>query len=81
LEYIHDYKAFIQNIATHSQSCVLSYCSTKYISSQRRRFKQNWVNDLEEAEVIRLFERQNFTLQQLISQENSIFLFQRNTSS
>lgn len=78
LEYVHDYRAFIRLITQHNQHAILSYCSTNYISSQRRRFKQNWVNDLSEADIIRLFEAQNFSLKKLISQENSIFLFKKN---
>lgn len=77
LEYIHDYQEFIQFITKQTQYCVLSYCSTNFISSRRRRFKQNWVNDLSEEDIIKLFEAQAFSLHHLISQENSIFLFKK----
>ena len=75
-EYIYDIKSFIKNISTTCNYLVCSY----YIKENRLRETPLTVNNFSEKEIIKLIEKNNFTLVKKFlpeNQESVIFVFKK----
>lgn len=79
LEYVIDYKSFIREIALHTKTCIISYCTTEETPDLKERMSLVWVNHLSKQEIIELFKANGM---QLIDEttylvKNSIFVFSK----
>jgi hypothetical protein len=79
LEYVVQPEWFIEQIATHSERVVLSYCTVDENPNRAQRRKQNWVNDLSEKRLIEICAEFKLRLVQIDRSvpTNTIFVFQR----
>ena len=79
LEYIEDYKWFIENISKHSNRCIISYCTTDFFSNLKERSECSWVNNLSKSDILAIFENYNWVLKDetITETNNSIFFFEK----
>lgn len=79
LEYIHDYKWFIDQIGLHSKKVILSYCTTDEFPNIRMRKRNAWINHLSKEEIVGLFKNKSFELKALDYSYNKdqIFIFEK----
>lgn len=77
LEYISDYDWLIREVASKSESCIVSYCNFDNFSNLEERRSLGWVNHLKEADLVALFSRYHMHLKQkdITSTANSIYVF------
>lgn len=79
LEYISDYKWFIQKMTSHSRDLIIvSYCTLGVTPKLTERKKLSWQNHLSEKALLSLFQGNNFFLiEKSISNNNPIFVFRK----
>ena len=79
LEYVDQPEWFIEQVSTHSERVVMSYCTIDQNPDRAHRRKQNWVNDLSEPRLIEICADFKLRLVQLDRSipTNTIFVFQR----
>ena len=77
-EYVRDYKWFAKMICLKTHMCIISYCTTDFVSDIRGRKKLAWVNHLAGKELTDLFKQNNFKLvhTDYSIKNNVIFIFQ-----
>ncbi|PZR81745.1 MAG: hypothetical protein DLM68_17160 [Hyphomicrobiales bacterium] len=78
LEYIENPFWFIEEIATHSKICVISYCSTEHFDDPAQRAALGWKNSFGSKELISLFGANDMKLTDetfLQDTKNTIFRF------
>jgi hypothetical protein len=77
LEYVKNHEWFISEICTYHESCVLSYCTTDNFGDISNRRSKTWVNDLNEKDIISLFNKNGFMLECLEPSLNTVFYFKK----
>ncbi len=79
LEYIENYKWFVNCIGQNSQSCVISYCTMERFSNKPVRRELAWVNDLTRADLIELFSGIGMKLveEKVTKSDDSVFYFSK----
>ncbi|WP_166426982.1 class I SAM-dependent methyltransferase [Flavobacterium psychrotolerans] len=79
LEYIEDFKWFVEKISQSNTKCILSYCTTEYFPNMESRKQLAWKNNLSKFEVISLFESNQLFLvdENLTKTNNQIFVFKK----
>ena len=79
LEYVIDHEWFIEQIANHSEGCVISYNALDHFPSEPYRRALDWVNDLTEDQLASCFRRHDFvpSVRKLDEDNGSIFKFTR----
>lgn len=77
LEYIDNPNEFIKNISNYTNKCIVSYCSVELFSDLEVRKNLMWKNHLSNKELISLFEKHLFKLEdyQTTETNNQIFFF------
>jgi hypothetical protein len=81
LEYLTSPEWFIEQLATHAERHVISYCTLDDNPDIKQRRRNNWVNDLTEQELVQLCEKHKLslvTVDRTIA-NNPIFVFQRSS--
>jgi hypothetical protein len=78
LEYVKDYKWFIEKTCKHSKKVILSYCTTDNFPDRKTRITNSWVNHLSEQTLIGLFMKEKFELSGKTETKtrNQIFIFE-----
>ena len=68
---------FIKNISNYTNKCIVSYCSVELFSDLEVRKNLMWKNHLSNKELISLFEKHLFKLEdyQTTETNNQIFFF------
>lgn len=79
LEYIYDYKWFIEKVCNHSNKAILSYCTTNEFSDKLIRKQNGWINHLSAENINQLFENNSFHLKKTDYSHNrdQIFIFEK----
>jgi hypothetical protein len=77
LEYIKDYKWFIEKTTSFSKTIILSYCTTDSFPDMEERKNLFWVNHLSSDDIKALFNLQNAFLRfsKILSDGTNIFVF------
>lgn len=79
LEYVRDWKWFIEQICLNGNKCILSYCTSENQPLQKVRNKNAWVNSLSAFQIIEEFDKNNFVCSKnfKFDKNNDIFIFNR----
>ncbi len=79
LEYIVNYKWFINQLDSHCNLCILSYCTLEFFDNVEERKKLAWVNHVKRDEILGLFSNLNWQLisENITETNNSIFIFEK----
>jgi hypothetical protein len=80
MEYVSDWKWFIDKIASSSDMIILSYCILEEFPIISDRKRLTWVNHLSNDDIINQFELQNYNLttSTYTKTKNKIFIFKKN---
>jgi hypothetical protein len=77
LEYINNPDWFVEKIAKHSSTCILSYCTLESFPNLEERLQYHWKNNLTKEDLISLFSKysmKNITFEHTDKNHN-IFVF------
>ncbi|HTS07799.1 MAG TPA: hypothetical protein VMP68_19655 [Candidatus Eisenbacteria bacterium] len=79
LEYVQDFEWFVEQVCSHSQRCILSYCTTECYPDLDRRRQKAWKNHLSRGVLVSLFARNGMRLdcESTAVLGNPIFVFSR----
>jgi hypothetical protein len=80
LEYIDHPQWFVDQIESHAQRCVISYCTTDAFPDFVMRSATGWKNHFDRAEIISMFEAKSLRLiglDFLPDSGNTLFCFQK----
>jgi len=75
LEYIIDYQRFIDQVCAHSNSVVISYCSTDFNKKISQRNINLWKNHLSNSDLIQSFSKNWFILDKFFINYNWNVIF------
>lgn len=77
MEYVEDYKWFVEKISEHTKRCVISYCTLDKYDDYNLRKSLMWKNHLKEEDVIKLFSDFGFSMKDIniTDLNNHVFYF------
>ena len=77
LEYVDNPQNFINQIAKKANTVVVSYCTTDNFPELDKRIERTWKNHLADADIVNLFDREDYELVKKNDYRNTIYVFEK----